>query len=263
LRELCRNTLEHMKIAMTGSTGRVGSRLLPRLQEQGHDVRAFAHRLANAEAVEEFVDGVDAVVHVAAALRTATNHEEVNVHNTRSLAEASVKVPLFVHISTTLVYPGGLGRPATEDDPARPSPEFGDYARTKALGEQAVLETREAAVLRLAFVYGDGDPHLHEAMRWASTWPGHQRLHLVHHADVAQAISKVLESGAGGIFNVADDSPATAVELHLLNGLTPSEAVQQEFDPWHGIVSTNRAQRELGFRPRYPSAWAAATAGSL
>ena len=56
----------------------------------------------------------------------------------------------------------------------------------------------------------------------------------------------------------------TAVELHLLNGLTPSEeAVQQEFDPWRGIVSTNRARRENGFRPRYPPAWAAEAEGAL
>ncbi|MFI6097313.1 NAD-dependent epimerase/dehydratase family protein [Lentzea sp. NPDC051213] len=253
-----------MKIAMTGSTGRVGSRLLPRLREQGHEVRAFAHRLADTEAVEELVTGVDAVVHLAAGLRTSTDHEGVNVHGTRALAEAAVKAPLFVHISTNLVYPGGLGRPAAEDDPAAPGPEFGEYARTKALGEQAVLEAREeATILRLAFVYGDGDPHLEESLRWASTWPGHQRLHMVHHEDVAQAITKVLDTGASGIFNIADDNPATAVELHLLNGLTPSEAVQQDFDPWQGIVSTNRAQKVLGFRPRYPSAWAAAAAGVL
>jgi nucleoside-diphosphate-sugar epimerase len=252
-----------MKIAMTGATGRVGSRLLPRLREQDHDVRTLSSRLSDADAVRDLVDGVDAVVHVAAALRTSTDFEAVNVHGTRALAEASKDVPLFVHLSTNLVYPGGLGRPATEDDPADPSAEFGDYPRTKALGEQAVLGTRDAAVLRLAFVYGDGDPHLEESLRWASTWPGHQRLHMVHHADVAQAVLEVLESGADGIFNIADDSPVTAVELHLLNGLTPRETVQQAFDPWHGIVSTTRAQRELGFRPRYPSAWAAAVSGVL
>lgn len=252
-----------MKIAMTGSTGRVGSRLLPRLREQNHDVRTLAHRLADTQAVEELVDGVDAVVHVAAALRTSTDFEGVNVHGTRKLAEASKKVPLFVHISTNLVYPGGLGRPATEDDPTGPGQEFGDYPRTKALGEQAVLDTREATILRLAFVYGEGDPHLEESLRWASTWPGHRRLHLVHHEDVAQAVTKVLDTGATGIFNVADDSPLTAVELHLLNGLTPGEAVQQDFDPWHGIVSTRHAQQVLGFRPRYPSVWAAAVSGVL
>lgn len=253
-----------MKIAMTGATGRVGSRLLPRLREQDHDVRTLTHRLADTEAVEELVADVDAVVHVAAALRTSTDFEGVNVHGTKALAEAAEKVPLFVHISTNLVYPGRLGRPATEDDPTGPDPAFGDYPRTKALGERAVLDTREATILRLAFVYGDGDPHLEESLRWASTWPGHQRLHMVHHADVAQAVLKSLESGVGGIFNVADDSPMTAVELHLLNGLTPrQEAVQQDFDPWSGIVSTNRAQRELGFRPRYPSAWASAAAGVL
>jgi nucleoside-diphosphate-sugar epimerase len=253
-----------MKIAMTGATGRVGSRLLPRLREQGHDVRTLTGRLADTEAVEELVSGVDAVVHVAAALRTSTDFEGVNVHGTRALAEAAEKVPRFVHLSTNLVYPGGLGRPATEDDPTDPDPAFGDYPRTKALGEQAVLDTRKATILRLAFVYGDGDPHLEESLRWASTWPGHQRLHLVHHADVAQAVLKVLDSGADGIFNVADDSPMTAVELHLLNGLTPSEeAFQQDFDPWRGIVSTNRARRELGFRPRYASAWTASAAGVL
>ncbi len=252
-----------MKIAMTGSTGRVGSRLLPRLREQDHDVRAMTGRLEDARAVAELVDGVDAVVHVAAALRTSTDFEGVNVHATRALAEASKDVPLFVHISTNLVYPGGLGRPATEDDPADPAEDFGDYPRTKALGEQAVLGTREATILRLAFVYGEGDPHLEESMRWASAWPGHQRLHMVHHADVAQAVAKALDAGASGIFNIADDSPVTAVELHLLNGLTPGEAVQQDFDPWQGIVSTNRAQRELGFRPRYPSAWAATVSGAL
>ncbi|MFS8096520.1 hypothetical protein LFM09_05205 [Lentzea alba] len=70
-----------------------------------------------------------------------------------------------------------------------------------------------------------------------------------------------LPSGAVWITNRW--SCSGAVELHLLNGITPSEAVQQVFDPWHGIVSTNRAQRELAFRPRYPSAWAAATSGVL
>ncbi|WP_434438693.1 NAD-dependent epimerase/dehydratase family protein [Lentzea sp. E54] len=252
-----------MKIAMTGSTGRIGSRLLPRLRELDHDVRTLTARLEDTRAVEELVDGVDAVLHVAAALRTSTDFEGVNVHGTRKLAELSAKVPLFINISTNLVYPPGLGRPATEADPTGPDEAFGDYSRTKALGEQAVLATREATILRLAFVYGDGDPHLGESLRWAAKWPGHQRLHLVHHEDVAQGIAKVLDTGTTGIFNIADDSPITAVELHQLNGLTPSEAVQQDFDPWQGIVSTNLAQRELGFRPRYPSAWAAAVSGVL
>lgn len=252
-----------MKIAMTGATGRVGSRLLPRLREQGHDVRALRARLEDTEAVREFVDGVDAVVHVAAALRTNPDFEGVNVHATRALAEAAKNVPLFVGFSTNLVYPGGLGRPATEDDPAAPAEDFGDYPRTKALGEQALRDTRDVTILRLAFVYGDGDPHLRESLRWTTTWAGHQRLHVVHHADVAQAVGKVLDTGATGTFNIADDSPVTAVELHQVNGLAPDEAAPPDFDPWQGIVSTVRAQRELGFRPRYPSVWAAAVAGVL
>ena len=34
-------------------------------------------------------------------------------------------------------------------------------------------------------------------------------------------------------------------------------------DPWHGVVSTVRIRDELGFRPLYPSVWAARDAGAL
>ena len=45
-----------MKIAMTGATGRVGSRLLPRLRAEGHDVRTLAHRLARPRPATPTVD---------------------------------------------------------------------------------------------------------------------------------------------------------------------------------------------------------------
>ncbi|MFD0742253.1 hypothetical protein ACFQ1L_10720 [Phytohabitans flavus] len=49
-------------------------------------------------------------------------------------------------------------------------------------------------IARLAFVYGDGDPHLAESLAWARRWASHQRLHLVHHADVAQALDRILSA---------------------------------------------------------------------
>lgn len=37
-------------------------------------------------------------------------------------------------------------------------------------------------IVRLPFVYGEGDPHLAESLRWASQWPGHTQEHLTNRA---------------------------------------------------------------------------------
>lgn len=272
-----------MKIAMTGGTGRVGSRLLPRLIDRYRDVRVLVRSEESARAVAELgatpmlgdladpvasaglVEGVDVLVHAAAALRTDIpgEHDRVNVRGTQTLGAAAsrAKVGRVVHLSTNLVYPGRLGRPATEDDPVEPEPQWGEYARTKAVAERELLKCGlDLTILRLAFVYGEDDPHLRESLRWAAGWPSYQRLQLVHHADVAQAVSLAIDSPPAGsrTYNVADFAPLSAVELHQLTGTPfPGAWSTAEADLWHGIVSTNRIRTELDFHPRYPSAWSA------
>jgi nucleoside-diphosphate-sugar epimerase len=120
-------------------------------------------------------------------------------------------------------------------------------------------------IVRLAFVYGEGDPHLAESLRWAGQWPGHQRLHLLHHADAAQAVIRALNAPGidGRIYNAADEAPVTAVELHALNGVPFPDRPAGEADLWHGIVDTTRIRQELGFRPWYPSVWSARDASAL
>ncbi|BAJ28504.1 NAD-dependent epimerase/dehydratase family protein [Kitasatospora setae] len=130
--------------------------------------------------------------------------------------------------------------------------------------------------MRLAIVHGERDPHLEQSPAWAAHWPAEQRLAVVHHADVARALwrAAVAPGAAGRTFNVADDAPLTAWDhLYRLNGLVhPSGSAAGTaaagtagtgFDPWEGQVSTEAARRELGWRPVYPSAWAAADAGAL
>jgi nucleoside-diphosphate-sugar epimerase len=281
-----------MHVALTGTTGRVGSRLLPRLVARGDTVRALARtpdaaahvRALGAEAIvgdlrdasvrAALVRGVDAVLHVAALLRTGGEAEmyAVNVDATLGLADAAqaAGVRRFVFTSTQLVYSTGLGRPAVETDPTEPAEGWGAYPPTKAAAERALLARSgalRATIVRLGFVYGEGDAHLRESLRWAGRWPGHQRLHMIHHADVAQALIRVLEAPGvdGRIYNAADDAPMTAVELHQLAGAEPpcGEPADPAPDPWYGVMSTQRIRRELGLRPLYPSALAAADAGAL
>ena len=285
-----------MKLLLTGATGRVGSHLLPRLVAQGHDVRAVARSEAAAETVKaagaepllaDLLDpdgyraalgGRDAVVHLAAVLRSTDEHEirQANLEATRRLAGAALDagVARFVFTSTNLVYPGGLGRPASEDDEPAPPAAWGAYPASKAEAERALLALHRdlglglglgLRIVRLAFVYGEGDPHLAESLRWAGRWPGHQRLQLLHHADAAQAVGRALHAPGidGRIYNAADESPVTAVELHALNGVPFPDSPAGETDLWHGMVDTTRIRQELGFRPWYPSVWSARDAGAL
>jgi nucleoside-diphosphate-sugar epimerase len=133
--------------------------------------------------------------------------------------------------------------------------------------ELLALDTMDVRVARLPFVYGEGDPHLANSMRWAAGWASNQRLHMGHHADVAQGLLRVLHAPgvAGRVYNIADDAPVTAVELHLLNGVElPADMhTRTDPDPWFGIMSTERVRRELGYRPLYPTVWSAREAGVL
>jgi nucleoside-diphosphate-sugar epimerase len=176
----------------------------------------------------------------------------------------------FVFASTNLVYGAGRGRPARETD--EPAPHGIAYPRSKAAAEEALLELHRAEglplrIARLAFVYGEGDAHLSEFLRWARDWPLHKRIHMVHHADVGQGLLRVLAANGidGRAFNVADDAPITALEVLELTG-EPIDAAASDRpldDPWESIVDTAKIRLELGYRPIYPTVYTAREAGVL
>ena len=278
-----------MRILVAGATGKIGSRIVPRVLQRGNGVRVLVRQAEQGEpfrvqgaevAVGDLrrpatlgpaVQGIDAVLHLAAFFRGGTPEQatETNLTGALNLAQASLAagVSRFVFFSTNLVYGPGLGHPAREDDIVHPT---GSYPESKAEAEQALRRLCEEqglglSILRLAFVYGDGDPHLDEFAPRLHSWPPAKRLHLVHHADVAQAAMRVLDAGGidGRIYNVADDDPMTAAELSPLTGRPMGEdAASAPFDPWEGIVDTTRIKAELGFSPTFPSLRAAQSAGA-
>jgi nucleoside-diphosphate-sugar epimerase len=271
----------HMKILVTGATGKVGTRLIPRLLKQGHEVRMLVRSeeraklltslgaesikgdLLQPESLKCAVSGTEAVVHLAAFFRGATAEEAyaVNLSGTTALAHAALEagVTRFIYISTNLVYGPGQERRFTEEDSPKP---MSFYPESKAASERALLHLHQTAglglrILRLAFVYGEGDPHLNEGMMRFRNWNPSQRIHLVHHADVAQAVMLAMNAANidGEIYNVADNEPATAGDImRLLNEPIPDDADKRPFDyAWQQLVDTSKIKNQLGYHPVYPT----------
>ena len=265
-----------MKILVTGATGKVGSRLTKRLAQRGDQVYALVRDQTRAahlrEARVELVEGdllkpaslaaafrgVDAVVHCAAFFRGATAEQAhaTNDLGTRSLASAaqSASVKRFIFISTGLVYGSTGGRLAREDDPCAPTAA---YPVSKLAAERHLLslEGLDVRVLRLPFVYGDGDPHIKEVIPIMRGFPPAQRMSIGHHADIAQAVSRLLDapSPAHRIYNVVDDEAPDLAALFASVGAPPPDGSNADtaraFD---ALMDGRRIREDLGFRPEFP-----------
>lgn len=280
-----------MNVFVTGATGKVGSRFIPRLLQRGHSVKLLVRNASNAGSFQQqgaevfegdllqagnWVDalrGTDVVVHLAAQFRGVDENiaKISNIDASIALARAALKadVPRFVFTSTNLVYgPWNYSRPSQEDDELRPSLP---YSQTKAEAEEALLRLHNEhgiglRILRLAFVYGERDPHIPEFLPMMRAWNPAKRFHMVHHADVSQTLLLAASTPGidGRIYNVADDAPISVRELfHLHSEQIPAESEQCEFNPWEMIVDTARIRSELNYRPIFPSFYSARDAGTL
>jgi len=232
--------------------------------------------LLRAESLVPALNGVETVIHLAAFFRGATPEQarEVNLAGTARLAVAArnAGVKRFIFASTSNVYPPGLNRPAREgDSPSSASPSH-PYPASKVAAEAKLKELdREEGlglcVLRLGFVYGEGDRHVWEIMPHVAGWNPARRMHSVHHADVGQAVLRALDRATrtGQVYNIADDAPITLLELTRLAQGTkpPHERFDLPFDPWEGLMDTRSARERLGFRPLYPSCYSALDAGAF
>jgi nucleoside-diphosphate-sugar epimerase len=264
-------------VLLTGATGLVGSRLLPRLAEAGFDCRALVRRdvelptgvtgvrgdLSDPASLHEAVADIEAVVHLAALFRDATDDAiwRANRDGTRHLLEA-VKTyaphARFVMASTGNVYDSGAARPAREDDPVAPTVA---YPASKLAAEALLRDSGLTwSILRLPFVYGDGDGHLESMPALAPRFglhPAHM-FSVAHHRDVAIAFRLAL-SGAMDhrIVNITDDAPVTVYEM-AQHANDPIEGSAEPLaNPWSGRMDGSLA-RELGFEPSVPTIHAAA-----
>jgi UDP-glucose 4-epimerase len=275
-----------MKILVTGATGKVGSRLARRLARRGDEVRALVRDrtraadlrdegielvegdLLNVDSLTAAVGGVDVVVHCAAFFRGASAEQAhaVNDLGTRQLAVAAraASVGRFIFTSTGLVYGSNGGRLASEDDPCAPTLA---YPVSKLAAERFLLQIEglDVRVLRLPFVYGDGDPHIAEIVPVMRGFAPSQRMSIGHHADIAQAVARLIDAPAPAhrIYNVVDDEAPDLATLFASVGAPPPDGSDAEraraFDT---LLDGRRIRADLGFKPQFPRLADAMAAGA-
>ena len=271
-----------MTILVTGGTGLAGSRLLRWFVEAGVNCRALVRPdkevlaratrvegdLLEADSLKEAVEGVSAIVHLAAVFRTQDEDAiwRANLDGTKNLiaaAKAHAQQVRFVMASTGLVYDADASHPGREDDATNPKLA---YPASKIAAENELRNSGlNWSILRLPFVYGDGEdiwaavPALVARFKWhpARTFSlGHQR-------DVAFAVELALTGVMDGrVVNIVDDAPTTAYEIASLVGSPIEPSAEPLTDPWMGRMDGSRS-RSLGFYPRVPTVYQAAQQGIL
>jgi 2-alkyl-3-oxoalkanoate reductase len=183
--------------------------------------------------------------------------------------------------SVCFYYAPGGGGLHTEDDPLVQVPPDSAASRgliaTEAL-ERSTLETPglEGVVLRYGYFYGPGTAYARDGS-WADD-ARHRRLPVVgkgtgvfsfvHTEDAASATVASLERGSG-IYNVCDDDPAAMADWVPAYAEALGARRPRRIPVWVARMvlgrqaasmverlegaSNERAKRELGWEPRYPS----------
>jgi UDP-glucose 4-epimerase len=266
-----------MTILVTGATGLVGARLLPRLVASGVECRALlrpgkeapagvtpvAGDLLDPASLTEAVTGVSAIIHLASVFRTPDTDLiwRSNLDATRHLiaaTQAHAPEARFIMASTSNVYDIDTPHPGREDDPANPTLA---YPASKLAAEQELRQSGlNWSVQRFGFVYGDGDGHLEALPQLVTSagWHPAHRMSLIHHRDIATAMQLALAGALDGrVVNIVDEAPTTIYELVELVGETMPPSAEPLANPWHLHVDGSLGRR-LGFHPTVRTVYQAA-----
>ncbi len=292
-----------------GGEGHIGTYLVPRLVESGHEVVSISrgqrqpyhsHRAwARVETVrldrkaEEQADRFGSRI---ADLRPDIVIDLIcfEPDSARMLVEAlRGKVQHFIHIGTIWVHGPAMAVPTLETAPRKP---FGDYGIKKAAIEAYLLDQARrgdfpATILHPGHIVGPGwaplnpaghfNPQVFSALARGETLLlpnfGLETIHHVHADDVAQMVMRALGAWSASVGEAFHTVSAQALSLrHYAEAMAEyfGKEAKLEFLPWpewqarqdpdeakatweHIARSPNcsieKAQRLLGYAPRYSS----------
>jgi len=165
-----------MKVFVTGGTGFVGSHLIQRLAQDGHELCCLVRKTSDVRLLEEVgatlitgdvtdkasllegMEGCDWVANLANIyefwVANRQIYTDVNVHGTRNVMECALEagVSKVAHVSTSVIYGKPADCPFTEESPVGPV-RFSEYAQSKYDGDLIAWELYDQKGLPLIMIY--------------------------------------------------------------------------------------------------------------
>ncbi|MCW2493215.1 MAG: galE [Frankiales bacterium] len=276
------------RVAVTGSSGKLGRHVVRHLLEHDWDVVAidsapspnpgvtssridltdFGQTLEALTSIDDRHDGLDAVVHLAAipapGLRSnsATFHNNMNsTYNVFAAAQrAGIKNVVWASSETVLGLPFDEPPPYVPVDEEYPPRPNSTYSLVKTLEEEMARQfcrwDPELKMIGLRFSnvmdaedYRDFPSFDHDAqLRKWNLWA------YIDGRDGAQAVRKALEHQAAGtdVFIIANaDGVMTRPNSELLAEVFPDVALKREVGPNETLLSIDKARRVLGYEPQH------------
>jgi nucleoside-diphosphate-sugar epimerase len=235
---------ETMDVFVTGGTGFVGSHVVDRLIEVGHEplclvretsdtehleeigAEAYVGSLGDVEGLRAAVEEVDAVVHIAGVIKVREPREfyEINGESTAELvkmtADAAPDLDRFVYISSIAARGPGFD----PDETGTNGEPVSHYGRSKLLGDKGVRGVADelpVTIFRPPPVYGPRDHEMFKLFQGAKYrvapmyGRGEGRTSVIHVFDLARAVERRLEVDheTGSIFHIDDGDHYTQAEL--------------------------------------------------
>lgn len=242
-----------MIVFIAGATGVLGSRLVDRLTDHGHDVvglardqesehtierhGGIAHRgdVLDPETLDRAIgDDVDVLIHAATAIPDSTKPSEaewerndrVRLEGAKNLLNAApdgLKQVLFPSVVWVARQPDGTQfNEEAERHPDRATQSAADVENL--LQKRATTEKFDAAILRCGFFYA---PDARDTQMWGKRLLDGDmpivgggllgrrdaELSFVHADDAATAFVAAVEAEASGIYHVVDDEPVTGANF--------------------------------------------------
>lgn len=270
---------------VTGVSGQVAGAMAGRLSAAGLGVRAMVRTpdqaaaaaqhgweavpgdLGAPESLRRAVDGIDIVIHAAAYLGPDWDlAETVNVHGTRSLAQASLTagVSRFVHISTMSVHGDPQPDDLREESPLASTDTASAYVATKARAELALggvsSQGLQTAILRPGAIcsavnsrWGDlliarlRDPD------WRGRWHPDDVIPWVHTDDLAEMtwLAATQPAAAGQTFLAVDANVAIRdYFVPIMRAMRQPELIPPRRAPFLSRCRIGKIRARLGYRPQ-------------
>jgi len=263
-----------MKIFITGGTGFIGSCLVKRLSQTGHELKCLARETSDIHFLKEIganiftgdvtdkfsllqgMEGCDWVVHLASSFDFwIPNNQvfyDVNITGTRNVMESALEkgVSKVVYVSTAAIY-GNADWPITEETPVG-TERASKYVRTKFEGDLSTWDLYEKKNLPLVVIYpsaviGPNDPkaagrYLKNIAKGRLPAQVLTKLYFsfVHVNDVAEAIVQALEKkdNIGEKYIVSAENHTWGEINQMISEISGTKLPLLKFPTWMTVMNS-------------------------